>query len=88
MGLDPLRRLAGCVLLRQLLEGAVDAIIDLELQYPDIQITTEIKRTIGGGGLMSSGLFGACRWRRSTRSPSWVQEQEWLTLRLTLRLDD
>src|SRR4029453_19258191 len=34
---------------RLLLEGAVKAIIDLELKYPDIQISTEIERAVGLG---------------------------------------
>jgi hypothetical protein len=34
---------------RQLLEGAVNAIIDFERQHPEIQISTEIKRTVGRG---------------------------------------
>jgi len=63
---------------RQLLEGAVNAIINLERQYPEIQISTEIQRTVGNGvgviwafyglPLAMLGAFAGWSWLKSQRS--------------------
>jgi len=60
---------------RQLLEGAVNAIIGLERQYPEIQISTEIQRTVGHGVdviwifygllLLTLGAYAGRSWYKS-----------------------
>jgi hypothetical protein len=70
---------------RLLLEGAVKAIVDLEAQYPDIQISTVIEQTVGWRKYMifpaylvllfALGSFAVWAWRKQ-RQPHPRAAQE------------
>jgi len=65
---------------RQLLKGAVQAILDFEREHPEIQMSTQIERTVGQGkyvifcayGILISvlGIFTLWAWIRSWNTAS------------------